>query len=125
MREVPVRGQVAVAPQFPADRRYGPTQFRGDEPSKQPGNDSCPGHSHFLTTQITNAQITDLCRPIALDAQWLWGGSSNTLGHLVAYVADDTVALLNAAQIFIDKSNSLTRMAGTGNILTNPYKFSA
>jgi hypothetical protein len=43
------------------------------------------------TTQITNAQITDLRRFVALNVQRLWGGSSNTLGHLVPNQADGTV----------------------------------
>jgi hypothetical protein len=43
------------------------------------------------TTQITNAQITSLITPIALNVQRLWGGSSNTLGHLVPNQADGTI----------------------------------
>jgi hypothetical protein len=50
------------------------------------------------TTQITNGIITNFSRPIALNVQRLWGGSSNTLGHLVPDAADSTVALLGSAQ---------------------------
>lgn len=40
------------------------------------------------TTQITNAQITDLRRFVALNIQRLRGGASSTLGHLVPDQAD-------------------------------------
>jgi hypothetical protein len=43
------------------------------------------------TTQITNAQITNVNNPIALQNVRLWGGSNNTLGHLVPNVADGTI----------------------------------
>jgi hypothetical protein len=43
------------------------------------------------TTQITNAQITSLITPIAFNVQRLWGGASNTLGHLVPNQADGTL----------------------------------
>jgi hypothetical protein len=43
------------------------------------------------TTQITNAQITDLRGFVALNVQRLWGGASNTLGHLVPNQADGTL----------------------------------
>lgn len=43
------------------------------------------------TTQITNAQITSLITAIALNVQRLWGGGSNTLGHLVPNQADGTL----------------------------------
>jgi hypothetical protein len=43
------------------------------------------------TTQITNAQITSLITPIALNVQRLWGGSNNTLGHLLPNQGDGTL----------------------------------
>jgi hypothetical protein len=76
------------------------------------------------TTQITNAQITDLRRFVALNVPRLRGGYIQDRGHLIPNVVDDTFALLNAVQILIGKSISLTGATGTGNILTNPYKFS-
>lgn len=72
---------------------------------------------------ITNAVITDLRTPAANAMPYLWGGALNTVGHQVPNFADDTVALLNAAQTIKGKSISLTGNAATGNILTNPYKF--
>jgi len=36
VRQVPAIGRVAVTPQFPADRRHGPTQFLGDKPQAFP-----------------------------------------------------------------------------------------
>lgn len=74
---------------------------------------------------VVNANITDTRVMSALAISRLWGGALNTLGHLVPNFADDTVALLNAAQTVKGKSLSLTGVAATGNILTNPYKFSA
>lgn len=72
---------------------------------------------------ITNAVITDLRTPAANAMPYLYGGSSNTVGHTVPNAADDTVALLNATQTVKGKSLSLTGNTATGNILTNPYKF--
>jgi hypothetical protein len=43
------------------------------------------------TTQITNAQITDIRRFVALNVQRLWGGNNNNLGHLVPNQADGTI----------------------------------
>lgn len=54
-------------------------------------------------TQVVNANITDTRAAIALKAK-LWGGGSNTVGHTVPNVADDTVALLNATQTFTNKT---------------------
>ncbi|GAP53541.1 hypothetical protein AHiyo6_01060 [Arthrobacter sp. Hiyo6] len=74
---------------------------------------------------IVNANIADTRIPSALSVPYLYGGSSNTKGHLVPNIADDTVALLNAVQTLIGKSLSLTGNTATGNVLTNPFKFSA
>lgn len=53
-------------------------------------------------TQIVTANIADQRPPFAVRAR-LWGGSSNTYGHTVPNVADDTVMLLNASQTFTNK----------------------
>jgi hypothetical protein len=45
------------------------------------------------TTQITNAQITSLITPIALQNLRLWGGGSNTQGHQIPNAADLYLAL--------------------------------
>src|SRR2546421_204431 len=55
-----------------------------------------------VATTVVNAYITDLRAPVAF-AGPLWGGSNNTNGHAVPNVADDTAALLNAAQTFTNK----------------------
>lgn len=55
-------------------------------------------------SSIVNANITDLRTPAALVMNRLYGGGSNTIGHLVPNVADDTVALLAAAQAFSNKT---------------------
>lgn len=75
-------------------------------------------------TTITNANITNISLPMALQMPYLYGGSLNTNGHTVPNVADDTLALLNAVQILKGKSISLSGATATGNILTNPFKFS-
>lgn len=54
-------------------------------------------------TQIVTANITDTRLPWAVRAN-LWGGASNTKGHTVPNVADDTVALLAATQTFTNKT---------------------
>jgi hypothetical protein len=66
------------------------------------------------TTQITNAQITNISNPIALQNVRLWGGSSNFLGHAVPDAADANVAL-----------TSRTDGRPNSGELHNPYKFSA
>ncbi len=55
------------------------------------------------TSNIVNANITDTRVSIAYAGK-LYGGSSNTVGHTIPNVADDTVALLNAAQTFTNKT---------------------
>jgi hypothetical protein len=45
------------------------------------------------TTQITNAQITSLITPVALQNVRLWGGGSNTQGHQIPNAADVYLAL--------------------------------
>lgn len=75
------------------------------------------------TTTIVTANITDARTPAALNMSYLWGGSSNTSGHLVPNAADDTFALLNAIQTLKGKSLSWTGNTSTGNVITNPYKF--
>lgn len=54
-------------------------------------------------TQVVTANIADVRPPFAVHAR-LWGGSSNTYGHTVPNVADDTVQLLAAAQSPTNKS---------------------
>ncbi|OAE01852.1 hypothetical protein [Arthrobacter sp. OY3WO11] len=43
------------------------------------------------TTTIVTANITDARTPAALNMPYLWGGSSNTVGHLVPNQADGTM----------------------------------
>lgn len=85
-------------------------------------------------SSIVNANLTDMRTPMALQMPYLYGGGSNTNGHLVPNVADDTVALLNAAQTLAGKTLSSPTMTGTVTVpdgsfapakLTNPYKFHA
>ena len=54
------------------------------------------------TTQITNAQITSLTTPIALNVQRLWGGSNNTTGHQVPNAADAFLALTSRSDGKVD-----------------------
>ncbi|HVB24135.1 MAG TPA: LamG-like jellyroll fold domain-containing protein [Ktedonobacteraceae bacterium] len=54
-------------------------------------------------TQIVTANIADVRSPFAVRAN-LWGGSSNTYGHTVPNVADDTVVLANAIQTLNNKT---------------------
>lgn len=54
-------------------------------------------------TSVTTPNIADLRVPMALQMPYLYGGSSNTKGHLVPNIADDTVALLAASQTFTNK----------------------
>jgi hypothetical protein len=54
------------------------------------------------TTQITNAQITSLITPIALNVQRLWGGSNNTTGHQVPNAADAFLALTSRSDGKVD-----------------------
>jgi hypothetical protein len=54
------------------------------------------------TTQITNAQITSLITPIALNVQRLWGGGSNTTGHQVPNAADAFLALTSQSTGKVD-----------------------
>lgn len=63
-------------------------------------------------TSVTNGKITDRRKPVSLMAR-LWGGASNTIGHLVPNVADDTIALLAAAQTLLNKTL-------TAPIINNP-----
>lgn len=55
-------------------------------------------------TSIVDANITDLRTIAALQMPRLYGGGSNTQGHLVPNVADDTVALLAAVQTLTNKT---------------------
>lgn len=77
-------------------------------------------------TSVVDAYITDLRAPAAFAGN-LWGGTNNTKGHLVPNVADDTVALLAAAQTLQNKTidggtNTFTNLPASS--LNNPYKFS-
>jgi hypothetical protein len=49
-------------------------------------------------SSVTNSQITDRRIPAITTLPYLYGGASNTKGHLVPNVADDTLMLLNATQ---------------------------
>lgn len=53
---------------------------------------------------IVNANITDTRSPMAYTGGYLWGGASNTKGHSIPNIADDVVALLNAAQTMANKT---------------------
>lgn len=55
-------------------------------------------------SSIVNANITDLRTPAALAVPYLYGGASNTNGHLVPNAADDTVTLNNAVQTLTNKT---------------------
>ena len=68
-------------------------------------------------TTIVNANITDGRLPMAFTGGYLWGGGSNTKGHTVPNVADDTLLLAAAAQTITGKTIGSDQ-------LTNPYKFS-
>lgn len=94
-----------------------PYAWLGDIAIGTPGSYSPP-------TSVINAMITDRRTPMAFAVPYLYGGAFNTKGHLVPNVADDTVALLNAVQALIGKTLSLTGNTATGNILSNPNKFS-
>lgn len=77
-------------------------------------------------SSVVNANITDTRSPMALQVPYLWGGASNTKGHLVPNIADDTLALLAAVQNLSNKSI----LAGAGNsvsgaVVTVPYMFAA
>lgn len=67
-------------------------------------------------TQIVTANIADVRPPFAIRAR-LWGGASNTFGHVVPNIADDTVALLNAAQTLKNKT-----IDSTNSIVTNGWQ---
>ena len=54
-------------------------------------------------TQIVTAYIADARPPFATYAR-IWGGSSNTSGHVVPNVADDTVMLNNATATVKNKT---------------------
>lgn len=64
-------------------------------------------------SSIVDANITDLRQPISFKGR-LWGGTSNTSGHTVPNIADDTLALLAAVQTLTNKS-----MSGSTNTFTN------
>jgi hypothetical protein len=54
------------------------------------------------TTQITNAQITSLITPMALNVLRIWGGSNSTLGHQIPNVADAFLALTSRSDGKVD-----------------------
>jgi hypothetical protein len=66
-------------------------------------------------TSIVSANITDLRNPAALAVAYLYGGASNTKGHLVPNAADDTLALLNAVQTLANKTLSTPTIASFAN----------
>lgn len=63
-------------------------------------------------SNIVNANITDTRVTLSFAGK-LYGGSSNTVGHTIPNVADDTVALLNATQTLVGKTL-------TSPIMTSP-----
>jgi hypothetical protein len=63
-------------------------------------------------TQIVTANIADARPPLAVYAR-LWGGASNTNGHIVPNVADDTVVLVSATQTLTGKT------LGAGNTVSS------
>jgi len=73
---------------------------------------------------IVTAKCTDLRTRSGLATNRLYGGASSTAGHLVPNVADDTVALLNAAQPVANKTIDNTNVVKSDG-LSNPYKFLA
>jgi hypothetical protein len=75
-------------------------------------------------TTIVNANITDVRPPIAFKGR-VWGGSSNTVGHLVPNVADKNVALSSRTDgkliyadllstIFGDQAQTYTNLGSAG-----------
>jgi hypothetical protein len=82
-----VKGTPATSPSDPNDAAIRATAVGASNPYEILARVSLTSS----TTQITNAQITDLRRFVALNIQRLWGGASNTLGHLVPNQADGTV----------------------------------
>jgi len=73
---------------------------------------------------IVTAKCTDLRTRSGLATNRLYGGASNTAGHLVPNIADDTVALLAAVQALTNKTVGNTNVVASDS-LSNPYKFSA
>lgn len=65
---------------------------------------------------VVNAYITDIRQPIGWMGN-LWGGSSNTNGHVIPNVADDTVLLANAAATVKNKT-----FDNTNTIITNGWQ---
>jgi hypothetical protein len=66
-------------------------------------------------TSIVSANITDLRNPAALAVAYLYGGASNTKGHLVPNASDDTIALLNAVQTLANKTLSSPTIGNLSN----------
>jgi hypothetical protein len=60
------------------------------------------------TTQITNAQITSLIKPMALQNVRLWGGGSNTQGHQIPNIADAFLALTSRSDGKVDFASLLS-----------------
>jgi hypothetical protein len=69
------------------------------------------------TTQITNAQITSLITPMALQNVRLWGGGSNTQGHQIPNAADVYLALTSRSDGKIGFAELLSTIFG-GQIQT-------
>jgi hypothetical protein len=68
---------------------------------------------------IINTVLTDLGTPMALQMPYLFGGSNNSVGHLVPNVTDDTVMLLNAAQTATNKTLSTPKLLNGLNDASN------
>lgn len=76
------------------------------------------------STTVVNANITDLRVPISFKGR-LYGGASNTNGHIVPNVADDTVALLAAVQTFTNKTLTNPIITSYPGWQTDPVAISA
>lgn len=70
-------------------------------------------------TSIVTGDITDIRTPMSLALPYLYGGASNTAGHLVPNIADDTVALLQAAQTLANKTLTTPTIADFTNATHN------
>jgi hypothetical protein len=84
-----VQGTAAASPSDPNDAAIRATAVGASNPYLILARVSLTSS----TTQITNAQITSLITPIALQNTRLWGGGSNTLGHQIPNAADVFLAI--------------------------------
>src|SRR5438067_1795008 len=92
LRFIIVAGTPAGSPTDPSDATIQAAVGAGN-PWEKLARITLPANA----TTVVNAYITDMRQPVAF-AGALWGGSSNTNGHTIPNVADDTLELLGANQ---------------------------